>query len=200
MRLIKGIIMAIGVIGILVIFTLLTGLYLYSLSPAILGRAAPVALSADAAQSYDDKLETANTQIKSAFDARQKREVNLTITESEANSKLRQMLAEGQLPLKAILINFGDGNFLTYAVVDAPIIDAKIGMIGRIEIADGKPTVVVDEFNLGKLPLPQSAKVRAEQLANIILSLQIADVPLDITSVQIADHEITVSGTTRTIE
>jgi len=200
MRLIKGIIMAIGVIGILVIFALLTGLYLYSLSPAILGRAAPVALSADAAQSYDDKLETANTQIKSAFDARQKREVNLTITESEANSKLRQMLAEGQLPLKAILINFGDGNFLTYAVVDAPIIDAKIGMIGRIEIADGKPTVVVDEFNLGKLPLPQSAKVRAEQLANIILSLQIADVPLDITSVQIADHEITVSGTTRTIE
>lgn len=200
MRLIKGIIMAIGVIGILVIFALLTGLYLYSLSPAILGRAAPVALSADAAQSYDDKLETANTQIKSAFDARQKREVNLTISESEANSKLRQMLAEGQLPLKAILINFGDGNFLTYAVVDAPIIDAKIGIIGRIEIADGKPTVVIDEFNLGKLPLPQSAKVRAEQLANIILSLQIADIPLDITSVQIADHEITVSGTTRTIE
>jgi hypothetical protein len=198
MRLIKGIIMAIGVIGILVIFALLTGLYLYSLSPSILGRAVPVTLSADAAQSFDDKLETANTQLESAFEARQKREVNLTITESEANSKLRQMIAEGEVPLKAILINFSDGYFLTYAVMDAPVIDAKMGMIGRVEIEDGKPKVVVDEFNLGKLPLPQSAKARAEQVANIVLSLQIADVPLDITSVQISDHQITVSGTTRT--
>ncbi len=200
MRLIKGIVMAIGVIGILVIFVLLIGLYLYTLSPAILGRATPVSLSADAAESYDEKIETADAQIKAAFDARQKREISLTITESEANSKLRQMLAEGELPLKAILINFGDGNFLIYGVVDAPVIDAKIGMIGSVEIADGKPKVVVDEFNLGKLPLPQSAKVRAEQVANIILNLQIAGVPLDITSVQIADQEITVNGTTRTGE
>ena len=200
MRLIKGIVMAIGVIGILAIFALLTGLYLYSLSPSILGRAVPVSLSADAAQSFDTKLETANTQIKSAFEARQKRDVNLSITESEANSKLRQMIAEGQLPLKAVLINFGDNNFLAYGVMDAPVIDAKVGMIGRIDIKDGKPKVIVDEFNLGKLPLSQSAKVRAEQLANIVLSLQIADVPLDITSVQISNHQITISGTTRTGE
>jgi hypothetical protein len=200
MRLIKGLIMAVGVIGILVILALITGFYLYSLSPSILGRAAPVAVTADASQSFDDKLKSADTQIKAAVEAREKREVSLVITENEANSKLVQMLAEGQLPLKRILINFGDGYFLTYAVLDAPVIDAKTGTIGRIEIVDGKPKIAVDEFNLGKLPLPESAKARVEQLANIMVSLQLADVPLDITSVQIKDRQLTITGTTKTGE
>jgi hypothetical protein len=200
MRLIKGLIMAVGVIGILVILALITGFYLYTLSPSILGRAVPVTVTADAAQSFDDKLKSADTQIKAAVEAREKKELSLVITENEANSKLVQMLAEGQLPFKRILINFGDGYFLTYAVLDAPVIDAKTGTIGRIEIADGKPKIIIDEFNLGKLPLPESAKARVEQLANIVVSLQLADVPLDITSVQIKDRQLTITGTTKTGE
>jgi hypothetical protein len=85
-------------------------------------------------------------------------------------------------------------------VLDAPVIDAKTGTIGRVEIADGKPKVVIDEFNLGKLPLPESAKARVEQLANIMVSLQLADIPLDITSVQIQDRQLTITGTTKTGE
>ncbi len=200
MRLIRGIIMAIGVIGILVIITLITGFYLYSLSPSILARAIPVGVSPEAAQSFDDKVEAANTQIKSAIEARQAREINVTVTESEANSKLVQLLAEGKLPLKRVLVNFDDGYFLVYAVVDAPVIDAKMAAIGRITVSDGKPNVVLDEYNLGKLPLPPSAKNRAEQVANILVSLQISDIPLDVTSVQFSDHQIIISGTTRTGE
>jgi hypothetical protein len=200
MRLIKGIIMGVGVIGILVIIFLITGFYLYSLSPSILARAVPVTVTADAAQSFDKKLDTADSQIKAAVEARQKKEVTLTITESEANSKLVQMLAEGQLPLNRVLVNFGDGYFLTYAVVNAPVMDAKTATIGRITITGGKPKVVIDEFNLGKLPLPQSVKARAEQIANLLLNSEIADVPLDITSVQFADHQVTIIGTTRTGE
>ena len=200
MRLIRGLIMAIGIAGILAILVVITGFYLYSLSPSILSRAIPVGVSPEAAQSFDEKLETADTQIKSAIEAREKREINLTITESEANSKLVQLLAEGKLPLKRALVNFGDGSFLMYAVIDAPVIDAKIAGIGQIVTADGKPQIVLDEFNLGKLPLPASAKARAEQLANVFMSLQIADVPLDITDVQFADHQIIITGTARTGE
>jgi hypothetical protein len=200
MRLIRGLIMAIGIIGILVAVALLTGLYLYTLSPSILGRAVPVTVTADAAQSFDTKLESTNAEIKAAVEAREKRQVNLTITESEANSKLVQMLAEGELPMKRALLNFGDGYFLGYAVVGAPVIDAKAGAIGRIEIQNGKPKVIIEEFNLGKLPLPDSAKVRVEQLANIVVSLKLADIPLDITSIQIQDHQITIDGTTKTGE
>ena len=189
--------MGIGIIAIMVMFTLIIGYYLYSLSPRIQERTIPVAVSADAVESFDQKLDSLDTQIKSAVSTGEKKEINLVITEKEANSKLVQMLAEGQLPLKRILLNFGDDYFLAYAVVDAPGIDAKTGSRGRIEITDGKPKVVIDEFNLGKLPLPGSAKIRVEQLLNIMVNLELTDVPLEITGVQINNHQVTVTGVTK---
>jgi hypothetical protein len=199
MRLIKGLIMVIGIIGVIVIFALLIGYYLYSLSPGIQARLIPVAVSADAVQSFDQKLDDLEGQIKAAVDAGENREVSLIITEKEINSKLVQMLAEGELPLlKRILINFGDGYFLTYAVVDTPGIDAKTGFMGQVEAIEGEPKIVIDEFNLGKLPLPKSVDKRAEQLLNIIVSLQLPEVSLDITSVEIKEQQLTVTGTTKT--
>jgi hypothetical protein len=199
MRLIKGLIMAIGIIGVLVIIALIIGYYLYSLSPRIQEKVIPVAVSADAAQSFDQKLDALEGQIKAAVDAGEKKQVSLVITEKEINSKLVQMLAEGELPsLKRILINFGDGYFLTYAVVDTPGIDAKTGSMGRVEIIEGEPKVVIDEFNLGKLPLPKSANRRVEQLLNIMVNLQLPEVSLDITGVEIKNHQLTVTGTTKT--
>ncbi len=199
MRLIKGLIMAIGVIGVMVIIALIIGYYLYSLSPPIQAKVIPVAVSADASQSFDQKLDALKGQIKAAVDAGEKKQVSLVITEKEINSKLVQMLAEGELPsLKRVLINFGDGYFLTYAVVDTPGIDAKTGSMGRVEIIEGEPKVVIDEFNLGKLPLPKSVNSRVEQLLNIMVNLQLPDVSLDITGVEIKNHQLTVTGTTKT--
>ncbi len=199
MRLIKGLIMAIGVIGVMVIVALVIGYYLYSLSPPIQAKVIPVAVSADASQSFDQKLDALKGQIKAAVDAGEKKQVSLVITEKEINSKLVQMLAEGELPsLKRVLINFGDGYFLTYAVVDTPGIDAKTGSMGRVEIIEGEPKVVIAEFNLGKLPLPKSVNRRVEQLLNIMVNLQLPDVSLDITGVEIKNHQLTVTGTTKT--
>jgi hypothetical protein len=96
------------------------------------------------------------------------------------------------------LINFGDGYFLTYAVVDAPGIDAKTGLMGRVEIIEGKPKIVLDEFNLGKLPLPKSVDKRAEQLVNIIATLQLPEMSMDITSVEIENQQLTITGITKT--
>jgi len=201
MRLIKGLIMVIGVIGVIVIFALLIGYYLYSLSPRIQERVIPVAVSADAAQSFDQKLDTLENQIAAAVASGESKQVSLVITESEINSKLVQMLAEGELSsFKRVLINFGDGYFLTYAVVNTPGIDAKTGSMGRVEIIESKPKVVIDEFNLGKLPLPKSVDRRVEQLMNIVVSLQLPEVSLNITGVEIKNHELTVTGTTKTIK
>ncbi|MGA7677030.1 MAG: hypothetical protein WCA51_01445 [Dehalococcoidia bacterium] len=199
MRLIKGLIMVIGVIGIMVIAALIIGYYLYSLSPPIQAKVIPVMGSLEAVQSFDQKLDALKDQIKAAVNAGENKEVSLVITENEINSKLAQMLSEGELsPLKRVWINFGDGYFLTYAVVDTPGIDARTGLMGQVEIIEGKPKVVIDEFNLGKLPLPKSVNKRVEQLLNIIASLQLPEVSLNITSVEIKNHEMTVTGITET--
>ena len=98
---------------------------------------------------------------------------------------------------KKISVNFGDGYFLTYAVMDTPGVDAKTGTIGRIEVISGKLKVVLAEFNLGKLPLPESVERRVEQLLTIMVNLQVADFSVDITGAQIENHQLTITGTTK---
>lgn len=176
---------------------MIVGYYLYSLSPRIQERIAPIAVGADEAQSFDKKFDSLQEQIKEAVGKGQKEEVSLVITEKEVNSKLVQMLAEGELPLKKILINFGDGYFLTYVEFASPIGDAKTAAMGRFEIVDGKPKVVLSEFDLGRVPLPKSTKGRVEQVLDILVSLELADFQVDITDVQIKNHQLTITGTTK---
>ncbi|HIE17657.1 MAG TPA: hypothetical protein EYP71_05630 [Dehalococcoidia bacterium] len=198
MSLIRGIVTGIGLIGVLVIVALLIGYYLFSLSPPVESRMTKVLPSPEAAQSFDQKLETLKAEIDAAISANEERELTLTITEKEANSKLTQLRAKGELPSKEMWINFGNGYFLIYAVIDVPGVDAKTATMGRIEIVDDNPKVIIQEFNLGKLPLPKSIDRRVEQLLNIMIRLQLADMPLDITGVQIKNHQLTVTGITRT--
>lgn len=198
MRLIRPLIMIIGIIAILATFALLLGYYLYSLSPRIHARLTPVAVSAEAAESFDLKLRSAKTEIETAVSAGQKKELALSITDKEINSKVTQMKAKGELPARELLINFGDGYFLAYAVVDTPGVNAKIGAIGGVEVVKGTPKIVITEFNLGKLPLPKTINKRVEQILNIIVSLQLADLPLEITNVQIKNHQLIILGTTKT--
>jgi len=198
MRIIKGLIMAIGVIGILVAGVLLIGYYLYSLSLPIQAEMVQILPSSDAAQSFDQKISSAKAEIDAAVNAGQKKEVTITITDKEMNSKLIELRATGELPVREALINFGNGKFLAYAVIDTPGINAKTATIGQVEIVNGSPRIVIEDFNLGKLPLPESADRRAEQLLNLMVRLQLSDVPLEITNIQIEDHQFTVTGTTKT--
>lgn len=198
MRLIRALVMTIGIIAILATFALLLGYYLYSLSPEIHSRLTPVAVSAEAAESFDIKLKNAKAEIETAVSAGQNKELTLSITDKEVNSKVTQIKAKGELPARELLINFGDGYFLTYAVVDTPGVNAKIGAIGRVEVVNGIPKIVITDFNLGKLPLPKTINGRVEQILNIMVSLQLADVSLDITNVQIKNHQLIIIGTTKT--
>src|SRR4030042_2274267 len=100
MRLIRGLIMAIGIIGILAIFALVIGYYLYSLSPPIQSKMVPILPSPEAAQSFDQKVSSADDEIEAAVSAGQKKEVTLTITDKEVNYKIIQFRAKGELPVQ----------------------------------------------------------------------------------------------------
>jgi len=200
MRIIRGLIMVIGIIGILVAGVLLTGYYLYSLSPPIQAEMVQILPSPDAAQSFDQKISSAKADIDAAVDSGQKKEITIAITDKEVNSKMIELRAKGELPVRESLLNFGDGQFLAYAVIDTPGINAKTATRGQVEIVNGSPKIVIEDFNLGKLPLPESVDRRAEQLLNLMVKSQLSDVPLEITNIQILDHQIIVTGTTKTTQ
>ncbi len=194
MRLIRGFITVVGIIGILVIIALIMGYYLYSLRPWIQAKMTPVAVTAEAAQSFDQKFEALEMEIHQAIAAGEERETALVITEKEVNSKLVEVLAEGDLPFDQILVNFREGRFLIYAVADVPGVAARTGAIGRIQVVNGDLEIVLEDFDLGKLPLPQAVNGGIEKLLDIMVKLKLADVPLEITDVEISDRELTASG------
>lgn len=194
MRLIRGFITVAGIIGILVIIALIMGYYLYSLRPSIQAKMTPVAVTAEAAQSFDQKFEALEMEIDQAIAAGEERETALVITEKEVNSKLVEVLAEGDLPFDQILVNFREGRFLIYAVADVPGVAARTGAIGRIQVVNGDLEIVLEDFDLGKLPLPQAVNGGVEKVLDIMVKLKLADVPLEITDVEISDRELTVSG------
>jgi hypothetical protein len=193
-RLIRGFITVVGIIGILVIIALIMGYYLYSLRPWIQAKMTPVAVTAEAAQSFDQKFEALEMEIHQAIAAGEERETALVITEKEVNSKLVEVLAEGDLPFDQILVNFREGRFLIYAVADVPGVAARTGAIGRIQVVNGDLEIVIEDFDLGKLPLPQAVNGGVEKLLDIMIKLKLADVPLEITDVEISDRELTASG------
>ena len=194
MRLIRGFITVVGIIGILVIIALTMGYYLYSLRPWIQAKMTPVAVTAEAAQSFDQKFEALEMEIHQAIAAGEEREAALVITEKEVNSKLVEVLAEGDLPFDQILVNFREGRFLIYAVADVPGVAVRTGAIGRIQVVNGDLEIVLEDFDLGKLPLPQAVNGGVEKLLDIMVKLKLADVPLEITDVEISDRELTASG------
>ena len=197
MRIVTTILMAIGVLGILAFIFLIIGYFLYSLSPPIKKEMGLIPVSYAASQSLDDKIDVFKDSIKSAAAAKVERNVKLTLTEEEVNSKLIELMAEDKLPLKEVLVNFREDFCWAYAKLDNAGVDAKTGIIAQPDIVDGEITIIVTEFQLGKLPLPKSADERMGKLLDIILKVEgpVDELPLEITGFEIDDGKFTIEGT-----
>jgi len=201
MRLIRGCFTFIGVIAFLVILALIAGYFLLSLTPPLWAQRVPVSLSAEAVESLNQKLETLQTEIETAVEAGEEREVSLILTEEEANSKLAEVLAEDKMPFKDILFNFREENVFGFAVLDTPGLKAKVAVRAKLEIAGGKEQVVVEDVDLGKLPLPKSMNKGAGYVMQILTELVTipGELPWEITAIQVTDGQVEITGVTKKV-
>ena len=199
MRFIKGFIMVVGIIGIAAAIVLCLCYFMYSLTPRIQANMAPVTVTADAAQSFDDKIAALKKETKEASAANEVKEVQLMLTEGEINSKLTELLAEGALPenINKVSINLRDKQFLVYTVIDVPGLAAKVGAIGNIKIVDDSPKVTLQDLDVGKLPITSSNIKRAEDFLDFAIKGQLPNLPMKVTSVDIGKRQVTITGTTK---
>jgi uncharacterized protein YpmS len=199
MKAVTTLLMVIGVIGIIVIFALLMGLILFSLDPPIKSQLTPAQVSADAVESFDQQIDAMKQKIEAAATANEKKEVTLTISEDEINSKVIELLAHGELPLKEMLINFDEDLCKVYAVYNKPAINAKMGLVAQLMVSKGNIKIVVVDFQLGKLPLPRSVVESVGSVLDVMLRMEgIADdLSIDITSITVEDEFLVIKGLTR---
>lgn len=199
MTIIRGCFTVLGVIAFLVFLTLVAGYFLLALNPPLWSQRVPVALSAEAVESLNQKLETLESEIEAAVEEGQEREVSFVVTEEEINSKLIEVLAEDKMPFKEILFNFREDGVFGFAILDIPGLKPRVAVRAMPEIDEGRLKIVVEDLDLGKLPLPKSMNQWGGYTMQILTELVTipGDLPWKITQIQISGGEVAVAGVTK---
>jgi len=160
--------------------------------------AAPILVDHEAAQSLDNKVEALEQQIALASATGQHTRLTLEITEEEATSKLDELADGGDLPvaMDRIQIHFIDGCLCGFAVADL-LIDVQVSLRARIEVDQGKPDIIIESLNIGRLPIP---KTLIDQVMNAIMRKtedRLENIPVELEGVTIEDGVMTISGVTK---
>lgn len=198
MKAVQVTLMAIGVLGLVVVVFAIIGLFLYTLTPSLKSDISIMPVTYDAVQNYDKKLTTFKQQVRDATVAKEEKRITLTITEEELNSKLVEMLAEGALPAKEVLINFEDDICVAYVSLINPGIDAKLAGVAQLDVEDGNIVVYLTEFQLGKLPTPKSFDRGVNEVLNILAKLQepFEELPVEMNEVEVDEGKFTLEVVT----
>ncbi len=201
MRAINTLLIVIGVIGIIVLMAAFTGFILFSLDPPIKTQLSTVPVSADALKSFDQKIASFKQKIEASNAAKEKKEVVLTITSEEINSKIVELVAQGELPLKETVINFDNDLCKVYTVFNNPGISAKIGLVAQFMVNKGSVKIVTVDFQVGRLPLQQSFIKSVGSILDVLVRMEGStdELQIDITGVTVADGRLTIRGMTRGI-
>jgi hypothetical protein len=202
MKAINTVLMVIGVIGIIIIAAVFMGFILFSLDPPIKSQLTPTPVSADAVKSFDQKIISFKQKIEAASAAKEKREVSLTVTSEEINSKVVELLAQGELPLKEMKINFDDDLCKVYAVFNNPGINAKTGLAAQLVVNKSNLKIAVVDFQLGRLPVPKSMVQGVGSILDVMFRMEgiTDDLQIDITGITVSDERLIIKGMTRSVK
>ena len=201
MKVLQGFLIFMGVLAVLAVAALIVGYVLALLPPDVLANMRPSMPTSEAVDSLNQKMDDFKKAAVAAAGDTQKA-ITLTVSEDEINSWAVQNLAEGSLPATKMQVNFNDGYLLTYTEWNFPWFKAKTGLMGSIDIDNGKPKFVTSDFFLGKLPLPSDVNSSVEGITNILIKLYtpLDELNLDLKEVTISDGQIKIVATPRKVK
>jgi len=198
MKIASYVLMALGALSILVGFFLLAGLILYSMTPPLKAEMEAVNVSAEYVKSLDNKINSVKSVAEKAAVAKETKEIAFSLNEEEINSKLIEVLSEGEIPLKEAAVNLRDNRIWFYGEIISVAIPAKVMIIGDASIINNSIRANVDTFELGKLPLSSSTPETVGNILNIIVGTEspFKNLPIKITSIGVDDNSLTVRAVT----
>lgn len=146
----------------------------------------PVPVSTEAVGRFDTKIATVRNATAPT---------TIEIDEEEATSKVADLLAdEPDAPaVDKPQVTFRDGKvYLSGVTSDTPIAISFL-ITARIEVADGKPKVIVENVEAGRLSVPGALRSQIDHLVAQQERL-LDDLPIYVTDVQVLDGKLLVTG------
>jgi len=199
MKILQGFLIFMGALAVLAIVALIVGYVMALLTPDLRSNMRPVVLSSESVDSLNKKIDTMKKEAAAADASKTKKSIEITVSEEEVNSIIVMTLAEGTLPAKEMLVNFNDGYLLAYNAWNFPAFPARTGIIGSLDVENGKPVFIVRNFFLGKLPVPGGVNKGVQDLINILLKLNspLDEMKLDLQEATISEGQLKLVASTR---
>jgi hypothetical protein len=119
----------------------------------------------------------------------------IEIDEEEATSKLADLLAtEPSAPnIDQPQITFRDGKVHLSGVARDTPIPINFVVTGRVEAIDGRPQIIVEKVEAGRLPVGGALQSQVDQLLAEQDRL-IGNLPITVTEIQILEGKMVVTG------
>jgi hypothetical protein len=197
MRIVKGALIALGVICITSCILLGVGFYVITQPPLMEAEMAIVIPNAVDAQAFDSKVEDFSHAVGRASSGDV---VHLVLTQEEATSKLVELLKWAALDTKVqeLCINFRGGKVLVLAKLDVGTL-VSVGVVGAIKIDDrGKPKIIMEKLDVGggaALPAGVSEQALGLIANKDILTDYIASLAVRVSYVVVDDGQLIIWAT-----
>lgn len=195
----KVLVIVLAIIVVLVLIVAAVGYHFITQPSDIEQEVSSITVSEEAARSLDAKVEEFGERLASASEGEQ---LSLALTDDEITSKLVEELnsADVELPLDVenLLITFADDKIFALAEVEISGFHTTLGIEAQVQVQDDKLKVIIDEINLGRLPLPSAVldKIKKDILHEdeLLIDLDDVDIPMDIKYIRIEDGQIVLEG------
>jgi hypothetical protein len=149
----------------------------------------PVPVSTEATGRFDTKIAT----VQSATGP-----TTIEIDEEEATSKVAALIADepGAPKVDKPQVAFRDGKVHLSGVTSDTPIPISFVITGRIEAMDGRPKVIVEEVDAGRLPIGGALQSQVDSLVAEQDRL-IGELPVYVTEVRVLAGRLVVTGRPR---
>ncbi len=200
MKTLKIVAITFGSIIFLAVVAVVAVFFLIRSSSGIASKVTPVVPSQQAVQAFDTKWTSFNSVVQNATPGTK---VSLNVTQEELTSKVNEELksAQAQLPpnlsIGNVSINLQDGKVLVSAPIKYYAIEGAAGMEVAVQTVNGTPAIVVDNIDMGKLPIPDAIK---NQITGMIPNngvISLGNLPVDVTGIQIVNGQLIMNGVTK---
>jgi len=188
----------IGSIVALVIILVVVVWILISRPSGIAAQVTPVASTAEASQSLDNKWNDFSNTVNQSKKGTQ---VSVTLTQEEVTSKINDAVKTVALPsgltVGKMSVNLTAGKILLAADAKYLMFSAHAGMSAVVNIVNGQPLIVVTNIDMGSLPIPQSMKDQLKGLIPADTLIKTGQMAFEVQNVQIDNGQMVISGVKR---
>lgn len=167
--------------------------------PPIAAGLGEIAVSEEAALSFDEKVRTIEAAIDAAKRTGKATAVEVAFTEEELTSKVDGMLrnATGGFAMANMQIHLEGDSIQATSTVNVQGLDLNIGVVAAPVVEGGHAKLVVKEIQTGGLPLPDAIREQLSVQIDTALDPATLGLQIDVARLQVLDGKLVISGTAK---